>query len=350
MSKTLTTNTYPTLVTQLKKVFVEGLKRIEEEKVKAYWQTGKLISEHLLANKDRADYGTTLFEDLSKDLGIDLSTLQRIVKFYRAFPIPARGRELRWSHYRTLITISDDKRRAFFTDQAIKKEWDARQLGEAIRLDRLEVEAPQPKPTEAAPKLSVTRARLFAYKIMEPSFIHPVEEKLVVDLGFKVFVHTEIKNLRVKDGEIIESVKNGESYSFKRSDAAPKELYTYKALVERVVDADTFLLNIDLGFNSWVRERIRLRGIDAPELATTEGKNAKAFVEARLKETPCVVVKTHKNDKYGRFVVDVFYQPVEEKDGAGGSSGANEVSPEAVLNKGVFLNQELLNLGLAVLM
>jgi len=335
MPKQITANSYPTLVNQLKKVFIEGLKRIEEEKVKAYWQTGKLISDHLLANKDRADYGATLLENLSKDLGIDLSTLQRIVKFYRAFPIPARGRELRWSHYRTLITISNEKRRLFFTEQAIKKEWDAKQLGEAIRLDRVESEVPQSKTILSIPNLSVTRARLFTYRIMEPSFIHPVEEKMVVDLGFSVFVHTEIKGIKLRDGEILESVKKDDVYSFKHSDATPKELYTYKALVERVVDADTFLLNIDLGFSSWVRERVRLRGIDAPELATSEGKKAKAFVEARLKEAAFVIVKTHKNDKYGRFVMDVFYQPGEE-------------DAQKVLAQGTFLNQELLNLGFAV--
>ena len=340
MTKSLATQSYPTLITQLKKVFIEGLQRIEEEKVKAYWQTGKLISEHLLTNKDRADYGTTLLGKLSDDLNIDLSTLQRIVRFYRTFPISATWPKLTWSHHRELITIGDKKQREYFADQAIKKEWDARRLAQAIHLERVSIEdaqLPLSKTTPAVPKLSVSRARLFTYRVMEPSFIHPVEEKMVVDLGFSVFVHTEIKGIKLKDGEILESAKKGEGYSFKHSDAGPKELYTYKALVERVIDADTLVLNIDLGFSSWVREKVRLRGIDAPELATPEGKKAKAFVEARLKEVDFVIVKTHKNDKYGRFVVDVFYQPGEEREEVS-REGASEASPEDVLSKGAFLN------------
>lgn len=45
-------------------------------------------------------------------------------------------------------------------------------------------------------------------------------------------------------------------------------LHTYVALVERVVDGDTLLVRIDLGFDVWKSHRIRLRGIDTQPLAT----------------------------------------------------------------------------------
>jgi endonuclease YncB( thermonuclease family) len=158
----------------------------------------------------------------------------------------------------------------------------------------------------------------------------------VIDLGFTFIIHAEVKGIKLKAGELIESIKTGENYTFKHSDAKPRELYTYKALVERVIDADTILLNIDLGFSSWARQKVRLRGIDAPELSTKEGQEARKFVEARLREVEFVVVKTFKSDKYDRYLSDVFCLK-------------GEADPLKVLEQGTFLNQELLDLNLAVL-
>lgn len=335
MPKTeLAVKSYPALLSQLQKVFIEGMQRIEEEKVKTYWRTGEIISNYVLENKERADYGDNLFDKLSEDLNVDLSTLQRAVQFYRAFPIPATWRELSWSHYRLLITVEDEAKRKLFTEKAAKKEWTSNELEEAIRLDRLKVEEPEEKPSQSTVKLSVTRSRLFTYQVLEPNYIHPVEEHLVIDLGFKFLIHTEIRGIRLKVGEIIESVKEGGVYSFKHSDAAKKELYTYKALVEKVIDGDTIWLNIDVGFSCWSRQKVRLRGIDAPEIDTKKGQEAKAFVEARLKEVGFVIVKTHKSDKYDRYLADIFYLQDEEDLGR-------------VLEEGNFLNQELLDKGFA---
>jgi endonuclease YncB( thermonuclease family) len=93
--------------------------------------------------------------------------------------------------------------------------------------------------------------------------------------------------------------------------------FTYAATVERVVDADTLDVAIDLGFRIQFRVRLRVAGIDAPELHTAEGKEARLFVLDHLcTEQPgtghpaaCsfrpVVVRTYKPDKYGRALADV---------------------------------------------
>ncbi|OGG49508.1 MAG: hypothetical protein A3F84_08580 [Candidatus Handelsmanbacteria bacterium RIFCSPLOWO2_12_FULL_64_10] len=52
-------------------------------------------------------------------------------------------------------------------------------------------------------------------------------------------------------------------------------------------------------------------------------------------EVPFVVLTTTKPDKYDRYLSDVFYLP-------GG------IDPQDVLQKGIFLNQQLLDQGLAV--
>ncbi len=336
MPKTeLAVKSYPALVKQIQSELTELDFFVKRRTAEGYWRVGSFIHEHILEHKGRADYGRFLLERLAEDVDRDVSTLRRALKFYRLYPIRAARPELSWEHYRRLITVEDEDKRKFFEQQAAKKEWDTRQLKEAIRLDKLKIEEPQGKPAQAsAYKLPVTRSRLFTYQILEPNYIHPVEEHLVIDLGFKFLIHAEIKGIRLKAGEIIESVKEGGVYSFKHSDAAKKELYTYQALVERVIDADTIWLNIDLGFSCWSRQKVRLRGIDAPEILTQKGKEAKEFVEAKLKEVSFVIVKTHKSDKYDRYLADIFYL-----------KGEND--SQRVLSEGAFLNQELLNNGLA---
>jgi endonuclease YncB( thermonuclease family) len=157
---------------------------------------------------------------------------------------------------------------------------------------------------------------------------------MVVDIGFSNNIQAEAKGIKLEASELVESIKLDNSYKLNYSDAKPKELYTCVALVERVIDADTFWLNIDCGFKVWTRKKVRLRGIDAPELSTKEGRKAKEFVEAKLKEVDFVVVKTYKDDKYGRYLADVFYLK-------------GEADPQKVLEESTFLNQELLDRGLA---
>ncbi len=217
MTKTeLAVKTYPVLLSQLKTVFIQGMLRIEEEKVKTYWRTRELISNYILENKERSDYGENLFDKLAEDLDIERTVLLRTVQFYRAFPILAERRELSWNHYKSLITVQDKSKREAFEKMALKKEWTAEELSEAIRLDRLKIEEPEIRQVQSSVKLSVTRSRIYTYQVLEPAFIHPIEERLVIDLGFKVLIHAEIKGVRLKAEEIIESVKAGENYSFRK--------------------------------------------------------------------------------------------------------------------------------------
>ena len=336
MSKILApVKSYPSLVKNIQAELQDLDFFIRRRTAEGYWRVGKFIHQHLLENKKRANYGQKLFEDLEKDVSRDKTTLRRAVQFYLAYPISADQRQLSWDHYKRLITVQDKDKRAAFEKMALNRDWTAGRLEDAIRLDRLKVGSPPEKPKSTAAKLNVTRSRLFTYKILEPAYLHQETEEKVVDLGFSNNIEAEIFGVaNLKNGEIIESKKTGSKYSFTRSDAKPKELYTYVALVERVVDGDTIWLNIDCGFKVWTRQKVRLRGIDCPELTTKEGIQAKEFVEAQLKETNFVVVKTHSSDKYGRYLADIFYLKDEKE-------------AQVVLAQGVFLNQELLKANLA---
>ena len=74
-------------------------------------------------------------------------------------------------------------------------------------------------------------------------------------------------------------------------------MYTYKAKLLRVVYGDTIDAEIDLGFKIYIKERIRLAGIDTPETRTrnlmekTWGQEAKKRVVELLDESDCIRAK-----------------------------------------------------------
>jgi micrococcal nuclease len=97
-------------------------------------------------------------------------------------------------------------------------------------------------------------------------------------------------------------------------------MYEYKAKVLKVVDPDTYDLQIDLGFNIFHTHRVRMLGLDAPETKkirgadeaeVARGKEIKAIMKELL-EGKDVEVNTVKNkqgtdssEKYGRYLVDL---------------------------------------------
>lgn len=75
-----------------------------------------------------------------------------------------------------------------------------------------------------------------------------------------------------------------------------------------VHDGDTVTLDVDLGFNVWRSDNFRLDGINAPELATPEGKAALAYLLTLVKVGDTIEVKTVKDsrEKYGRYLGILF--------------------------------------------
>jgi endonuclease YncB( thermonuclease family) len=70
-----------------------------------------------------------------------------------------------------------------------------------------------------------------------------------------------------------------------------KEVYNYKCTLVKVVDGDTIDVDIDLGFDVWLRnQRVRLHGIDTPESRTRNkaekvlGLAAKEFLNSTVSE------------------------------------------------------------------
>lgn len=76
-------------------------------------------------------------------------------------------------------------------------------------------------------------------------------------------------------------------------------MYTYNAAIVRVIDGDTLVVNIDLGFHTWRNEQtIRLLGCNAREIHDQGGPEARDNLTAMLPAGTPVVVSTVAPDKY----------------------------------------------------
>jgi len=88
----------------------------------------------------------------------------------------------------------------------------------------------------------------------------------------------------------------------------------YSCKLVRVVDGDTCDAMIDLGFNVWVKNRIRFMGVDAWESRTrnkeekVKGLAAKAYVKDLLENSDDgkFSIISHGVGKYGRVLGELF--------------------------------------------
>ena len=88
----------------------------------------------------------------------------------------------------------------------------------------------------------------------------------------------------------------------------------YSAKLVRVVDGDTADAMIDLGFNTWVKKRIRFYGVDTWESRTRDleekkkGLAAKAYVKDLLENSDDgkFSVISYGLGKYGRVLGELF--------------------------------------------
>lgn len=365
MAKALVrSNGYKILVKKVVKEFEELEFFVKNRVAKGYWNVGKYIDEHLLEHKDRARYGTTLFKRLARDTGRDKSTLLRSVQFYRAYPIVAFTRQLTWEHYKGLITVKDAEERKKLEEKIIRQDWDTTQLRRYLSVKHKLAAPDKDKPVV---QLKFTRGKLHTYQIVpaNKALIH--RGPLALDLGFREQYEIPKDAPKLKENDTVELVfsasggsasggKDGTLIGARKVEIVAEELFTYKAAVEKIIDGDTLLVSIDFGCPMSVSWKLRLRGIDCPEIDTEEGKRAKRFVESRLKDCGFIIVKTYKDraDKFDRYLADIFYAPQlpQSREAAstprapGGRAGA-AIDADKVAREGKFLNQELLDERLA---
>lgn len=292
---------YKKLVADITRLYANARKTM----VSAYWQTGRRIVEVEQDGAVRARYGETLLQNLSDDLsrrlgsGFSVENLRKMRRVYLESPIQPTSAELTWSQQVELLPVRQEKLRDQLEKRALREGLTSREIralvrAEARRADRREnLSAPAVR-TPLAP----IKGKSGIYRIVS------AKGKLQWDRGFSSFRELSTREARkFNAGDFVRM--NGRLLQ-KAAGAKSADLYTYEVELDRVIDADTFWMKVWTAAPDWRREKLRLRGIDAPELSTQEGIEAKRFVEGLFKKAEAVTVTTTKPDKYHRYLSDVY--------------------------------------------
>jgi len=98
-----------------------------------------------------------------------------------------------------------------------------------------------------------------------------------------------------------------------------RRMYTYKAKLIRVIDGDTIDAEIDLGFGVFMRQRVRLYGINTPESRTRDLEEKERGLAAKARLTELIakefIIETllNKRGKFGR-ILGVIHSTLPDSD------------------------------------
>ena len=101
------------------------------------------------------------------------------------------------------------------------------------------------------------------------------------------------------------------------------EKYIYRGKLERVVDGDTIDALIDVGFDIWIKKRIRYSGIDTWESRTRNLEEKAKGLEAKARNKELLMevssksgyfrLKSYGVGKYGRVLGEIYIEDAEGK-------------------------------------
>ncbi|HYO50468.1 MAG TPA: PDDEXK nuclease domain-containing protein [Chloroflexia bacterium] len=133
---------------------------VNSEIVATYWCIGERIVQEEQDGAGRASYGEQLMSRLGKTLSLEYgrgfaeSSLRNMRQFYLTYPNRAALRsELAWTHYRTLMRLSDPGQRDFYGRLSITGRWSSRELERQIASMLYERAGLSRKPQELADML-----------------------------------------------------------------------------------------------------------------------------------------------------------------------------------------------------
>ena len=184
-----------------------------------------------------------------------------------------------WSHYRELLSVNEVEVRKRLADETIKNDWTRDYLRREIK----KLKSGSRRTSKKAETLKAIKpGTLDVFRTRE------VNGKTLIDLGFSTYLDKKT----VKIGAVVKIVKDRN--------------FIYRAAIEAVVDGDTLWCVVDLGLGVRTRQKLRLAGLNAPELRSQAGIAAKRFLSGKLKTGSTVIIATTKSDKFDRYLVDVW--------------------------------------------
>jgi hypothetical protein len=125
-------------------VLLKKKENLTGNNILVYWQLGEQIRTEKKLHPDNPQYDAFFMDQLSRELGLDPSTLTRIESFYALYPLVADlSLELTWPHYLRLIPIADPAQRLYYQRLATEKHWSPQDLENKISQRAYERKSPQ---------------------------------------------------------------------------------------------------------------------------------------------------------------------------------------------------------------
>lgn len=117
----------------------QAIRSVNFERVVMYWKIGERIFEEEQKGVQRAEYGTYLIKNLAEELepefgtGFSARQLERFRQFYRIYSNASALRtEFSWTHYKLMLSIENEDKRAFYEAETLNNLWNARELERQI--------------------------------------------------------------------------------------------------------------------------------------------------------------------------------------------------------------------------
>lgn len=202
---------------------LRAIQAVNNELLKANWEIGMYIVEYEQHGNEKAEYGSSLLTNLSKDLksrfgkGFSKSNIYLMRQFYIKYQIfQSVTGKLTWTHYVELLGVSDDIARGFYEKQAVNDNWSVRELKRQINSSLFE-------------RLALSQDKSGVLKLSE-----------------KGLIISEPKDI-IKDPYVLEFLQIPEEYRM-----------TESKLEQKIIDnLQTFLLELGKGF-SFVGRQYRI--------------------------------------------------------------------------------------------
>lgn len=197
---------YQTAISDIRQIITSGqnyaYQSANRAMVLTYWQIGKRIVEQEQSGEERAEYGTALIETLSNVLTGEFGktyskrNLQYFRKFFIYFPdgeiVNACVHNLTWTHFRSLLRVSDENARLWYMNEAVKEAWSYRTLDRNIGTQyyyRL-LQSPQREKTIAEMQKKAAPYQKSKYELLK----NPIVAEF---LGFRIedsFAETDLES------------------------------------------------------------------------------------------------------------------------------------------------------------
>ena len=140
------TKSFEALLEDVRRIIKDGLRKAYHEvdmvMVNTYWQIGRRIVEEEQHGEKRAEYGAQLMNSLAEDLALEYASgyTARDLRNYRQLYLCfsdleiwyARVPNLKWMHFRSLLTVGDENARCWYLREAAQEMWSTRTLDRNI--------------------------------------------------------------------------------------------------------------------------------------------------------------------------------------------------------------------------